>query len=236
VQLIRERLERVLAPRVATSVIFDALDRWDGGIPGTAEEVLEMVRGPLGAILLERLGPDESDAVVADLESRLRGPALEPDEVFVEIDVEEELDDSRTALMTSVPHPVSVLVAGSAPAFGELLVASLGEARVHVHGADDEPSLRHATFSANPLIVVVDATTPPEIAPSALAAAIRGLPDATLAVVWGEETPYGRETRARVESLGAEALYLPRREGIGPLLDLVLSRHRRASTVPPPQL
>ncbi|MCZ7678542.1 MAG: hypothetical protein M5U28_07110 [Sandaracinaceae bacterium] len=103
---------------------------------------------------------------------------------------------------------------------------------MHPHTASDEQSFRHATFSVTPLLAIVDCAAP-AIGARELTAALRGLPDRTLAVVWGEETSYGRELRARLQSAGARALFLDRAEGNGPLLDLVLSRFKRASSMPP---
>lgn len=246
VQRLRAGLESALSPAVATAVLFDALDRWDRGIPADEAELRDLLHGPLSAILEERFGADRRDGLIAEVEARLdplaraEGPTdtTEDDALELEIDLDESEDDvddgARTAQMMAVPHPVSVLVVGRAEAFGERVLAAVGRERARVHTADDERSLRHATFSANPLIVVVDASAPPDIRPPELATALRGLPDATLAVVWAEDTEYGRETRLRVEHAGADVLFLPRTEGIDPLLDLILSRFARAGTIPPP--
>lgn len=229
VQLVREALEGALAPAVATRVLFDALDRSGRGVPASPEEVLELVRGPLAAILEHRLGTDASDELVRSIEARVGALAGE-----VEVDVElDEEDESRTSQMAAVPYPVSVVVVSASDELAARLLAAIGEARVHPHTARDEQGFRHATFSMSPLLAIVDCAHP-SIGARALAAALRGLPDRTLAVVWGEETPYGRDLRARLEADGARALFLDRAEGNGPLLDLVLSRFKRPSTIPPP--
>lgn len=228
VQIVREILEGALAPSLATAVLFDALDRWGRAIPVDSGEVLELVHGPLGAILAERLGPSERDALVRAIEERLATPGAE---LELEIDLE-ETEETRTTQMAAVPHPVSVLVASAAEGFAKRLLTAIGEERVYPHTVGDEASMRHATFSVSPLVAVVDASAPPDIRAPALAAALRGLPDRTLAMVWGEDTPYGRELRARLD--GSRVLFLARAEGIEPLLDVVLSRFERLSSAPPP--
>jgi len=248
VQLVREVLEGALAPAVATSVLFEALDRWDRGIPANAGEVLELVRGPLSDALRSKLDEAAAGELTATLEARLAHGAahsavLEPEvDLEVEIDLEDDLvspfvDEDQelttTTQMSAVSHPVSVLVVSGDRQFGARFTATLGEDRVHTLTVEDESALRHATFSANPQIVVVDATAPPRIPPAELAAALRNLPDATLPVLWALETEYGRSTRELARE--SRTLFLERREGIEPLLDLILSRFRkRTSSLPPP--
>lgn len=231
VQLVREVLDSALAPSLATAVLFDALDRWGRGVPSSSDEMLELVRGPLAAILAQRLGAESRDQIVSSISERLialdGAGALELD-----IDLEDG-DDSRTSQMAAVPHPVSVVVVSASDEFAGRLLTAIGDERVYPHTVSDEAAFRHATFSASPLLAIVDGAAPPSISAAALVAALRSLPDRTLAIVWGDETPYGREVRARIESAGDDALFLARSEGIEPLLDLVLSRFERASSLPP---
>lgn len=235
VELVRESLEGIFEPTVATSVLFTALSTWGKGVPENADEVLELVRGPLKDLLYERLG-GRAEGALERLEEQLLQIAASDVGLEVELDLEgDEAEEAMTAQMLSVNEPVSVLILAADPRFGERLTASIGFERVHAFTVTSVAELRHATFSANPLIVVVDAARPPAEPPPDVANAIRALPDATLAVVWGEETSYGREVRVRIEQGGADALFLDRVEGIGPLLDLVLSRYEPDS-IPPPKI
>jgi hypothetical protein len=115
------------------------------------------------------------------------------------------------------------------------MLLAIGDERVYVSSVQDEGALRHATFSTNPMIVVVDAERPPSIEPHALAAALNGLPDATLSVVFAASTEYGRTVRAHLPD-GASTLFIERADGVEPLHDLVLSRHKSATVPPPPGL
>ncbi len=221
VQWVRECLEGALAPAVATGVLFDALDRF-GAVPADSEQVLAMVRGPLRELVGDRLGAD-GDALLEDIEAHLV-------ELTGELEVEIDLDDADEAFtkqMASVPHPVVVLVVSAERSFADRLLAAIGDERVYPHTVSDEAAFRHAMFSMSPLIAVLDSVRPPEATPSTLAAALRGLPDQTLPVVWAADAELGQDLHGR---LGHErVLFFDRREGIEPLLDLVLSRFAQTS-------
>lgn len=234
VQLVRETLEEVLAPAVATAVLFDAIERWGHGVPSEPAHVVDLVEGPLTLILAGALGEARAAELRRTIVERLAGGA--DDEMDLDIDVTESLeDDARTMEITKVPHPVSVLVVGADDGFAARMLAAIGPERLYVHTVHDEPAFRHATFSATPLIVVVDATHP-AVRPPELAAAVRQLPDAIQTVVWGAETSYGHELRARHADADGPVMFIDRSDGIEPLLDLVLSRFKRTSTIPPPRL
>lgn len=238
VQLVRESLEGILEPTVATAVLFDALSRWGKGVPSSVGDVLELVRGPLTALLHARLGPEASRTTLAALEEQLlQIEALEGD-LEVEIDFDDEDDDAAmTVQMVAVAHPVSVLVVADGGDFGARLTAAIGAERVYAHVANDVAALRHAVFSASPLIVVIDCAHPIGETAATIGQAIRRLPDAMLSVIWGEETPLGQGLRAEVGDLKTACLFLDSQGGIEPLHDLILSRfQRRQSTLPPPGL
>jgi hypothetical protein len=239
VQLVRETLESVLAPGVATATLFEALDAWGRGVPADVEQVLELVRGPLATLLRGRLGDDPANELLQAIEERLasrepEGGAEDIDE-SVELDVEMPEDSvEATSQLAAFALPVSVLVVSASESFAQRLITVLGDDRVYPHTVSDEAAFRHATFSALPLIAVVDCLKPPAIRPPALAKALRGLPKQTVAVVWAAENDYGREARVRIGQSDRDVVFLDRKEGIEPLLDLVLSRFKRLSTVPPP--
>ena len=241
VQLVRETLEGIVEASVATSVLFESLSRWGRGVPEGPEQVLELVRGPLTELLEVRLG-GEAGPALAPLVAQLEAIALgNPDEDEMDFDVEIDLDDEEpengamTAQMMAVTSPVIVLVVAGYPQFAHRLTAAIGIERVHAVTVGDVAELRHATFSTNPQIVVVDAAQPAAVRAAEMARALKALPDATISFVWGEETQYGLELRVRLEQLESRALFLDRHEGIEPLLDLIISRFR-TSTIPPPMI
>ncbi len=228
VQWVREVLEGAMAPQMATAVLFEALER--SGVPEELDVLLAMVRGPLSELLDARLGPAHREAIVETIERRLGAGELELD-----VELADELEDeSRTAQMDAVPHPVAVLVASADEAFAGRLLACLGDDRVYPHTVGDEAAFRHAAFSMSPLVAVIDAANPAAVPVAVLAAAVRALPDRTLPVVWDAGSDYARQLRAKLEGSERTTLFLDRSEGVEPLLDLVLCRFKSASSTPPP--
>lgn len=231
-QIVRDVLAAV-GPEASTA-LFDALERAGGDPPGTRAEVVEIVRAHLAVALAAR-GVAQAPALIAEIIARIEAsPAVPDDAVDVDVDVE-DFEEGKTTQMTAVPHPVSVLVASASESFANRLLAVLGEDRVYPFTVADETALRHATFSAAPLVLVVDATAPPAIDAGAMASAMRGLPRQTTPVVWSQDTDYGRALRGKLEQHHTQALFLSRTEGIEPLLDVVLSRRKQSSSFPPPK-
>lgn len=229
VQKVRTALESALPASIATSVLFEALSAWNRGIPADAEELLELVRGPLAAALARKIGA-RADAIIAAIEGELVGK----DELEVEVTLDSMEGDALadTAQMRAVAHPVSVLVVSASEEFAERIDAALGRERVQARTVSTIDAMRHASFSAIPVFVVVDATSLGAIAERDLAKALEGLPDATLGVVWGTDTSAGRDLRSRLERDDNRVILLSRSDGIEPLLDLVLSRFSRRGSLP----
>ena len=225
IHVVREVLEGALPSELATAMIFRALRDVDP-LPRDREGVLAMCRGPLAEALTARVGPGVTEEILARIEQVLvRGDRTGTD-VPLEIDVDLDDDVDRTLMMPVVfSAPVSVLVVSSKFRFAERLVASLGDERVYVTSAMSERELRKSVFTAQPLLVVVDGTAVPAISDELLAQCMRDLPDNALGVVWGDDTPYGRSVLQMLQSAKTTSVGIDEGEGIGPLLDLVLSRY-----------
>jgi hypothetical protein len=224
--LLREVLENIVAPQTATALLFDALERSGRGPPSTLEDARTFAQNALADAIRGRVRPDEASQIIR-LIDEFFARAIENDGLAIEVDVTEtgEHDDpSATAQMAVVQKPVPVVVFEATGAFAERLTACLGEDRVFAVVTVDETSLRKAVFCYAPLVLVVDGVSPPpDVDPLALAAVLRGLPHASLPVLWGSETRWGRELLEVVEPAGVKLVTLDRREGIEPLLDLVLA-------------
>ena len=232
--MVREVLEGVLTPEVATSVMFAALQRHGGKVPHSTEEVLALVRGPMRDVLGERVADDIRDDMVGRLERVLAGEAEAADfSIDIEVDEMAEGEPSVTATMPIVwKEPVSVVVLASGDTFGERLEASLGAARVHITRVTSVPQLRHATFSKAPLLVFVDASDPIDVEPLELARALHDLPANMVSVVWAADLRFGFELEPALASVGASPVRIELRDGFEPLLDLILARYK-ADTIPP---
>jgi hypothetical protein len=230
-------LEGALPATIATSVLFEALSAWDRGIPADAAELLAFTRGPLSEILTRRVGA-RAEAIVGAIVLSI--DELEGGELEIEVTIASAEGDARadladtaladTAQMRAVAHPVSVLVVSAGADFADRVDAALGPERVQTRTVSTIEAMRHASFSAIPVFVVVDATSLGSIPARDLAKALLGLPDATLGVVWGTDTSAGRDLNARLD--GGKVVLLSRSEGIEPLLDLVLSRFTRTNRLP----
>lgn len=227
VHVVREVLEGALPPEVATAAMFAALARWEGGVPSTREDVLDLCHGPLSEILLRRVG----DVVTGELMGRLDRVLIHGDrtgtDIPLDIDVELDGEPSITITMPIVwREPVSVLIVSGRSTFAARLEASLGAARIHTTLGATAHDIRRATFAEAPLIALVDCVAAPAMQPEELAVALKGLPDQVLVVVWGEEEAYAAQLATHLDVAGVEGIRLARGEGIGPLLDLILSRYK----------
>jgi hypothetical protein len=223
--LLREALEGVVAPEVATAVLYDALELAGRKPPSTVEEVRAFVDGALAEAVKRRLGPDDALSIVKHIGGLFSAQGEEP--VSIDVDVDSFGDERpATGQMAVVHDPVPVVVLAASPIFAERLSATLGVERVKSVAARDEASLRRAIATHAPLIVLVDGTDPSSIDPGALRATLSGLPQSALAVIWGSETPWSQSLVPALEADEARFVTLERREGIEPLLDTVLARYR----------
>jgi len=240
VQLVRETLEGIVEPAVATSVLFESLSRWGKGVPEGAEEVLALVRGPLAELLEARIGPQARGAL-ATLEAQLSDLA-QPEGMDVDVEIDLDVDepgddpDEMTAQMAAVQVPVKVLVMAGYGQFAHRLNAAIGSERCHAVTVSSVEELTRTVFRLSPQIVVIDASQPAAIRTLELSNAIKGLPDAMLSFVWSADSHYGRDLRSQLLQTDCDTMFLDRDEGIEPLLDLVLSRFKTTTLPPPPDL
>jgi hypothetical protein len=217
--VVREALAEQLGRERGHGVLFRALDARAGVIPHSAQEWTTFIRGALRAALAEREGID-ADAVVAAIEGALGGQHA----VEIAVDIDSGEPSETLAMPTSRNKPVSLLTVAATEALAMRLVVVVGLDRVRPMWVSDEAALRKATFAAQPLLVLVDGSDPPAIAPEALASALRGMPDTVVRVLWASDLPGARPFAAAFASAGVDATPLDKREGVEPLLDLILSR------------
>jgi hypothetical protein len=229
--LLREALEGVVAPETATSLLFEALELHGKTPPSTLEETRAFAESSLAEAVKRKVRAEDASQIIKQID-KLFERAIEGDGVAVDVEVEPESWDegnpAATTQMAVVKKPVPVVVLGATGIFAERLVACLGEDRVRAVPATDEASLRKAVFAYSPLIVLVDGIAPVAIEPAKLAAALHGLPDSALPVLWGSESAWSRSAVSALEAADLEIVTLDRSEGIEPLLDLVLARFRGA--------
>jgi hypothetical protein len=229
-RLVRESLEAVVAPTVASSVVFEALEATGGRIPEGAEGAIVLVDGALRKALAKRLGED-ADAIVDDLVRTLRAlapkrpppiPSAAPDPRQQR---RRDLDVTREVVLDD--RPVIVAVVAGNEDFCDRLQASLGAARVTALPAATIDKLGEVINIGAPQIVLIDAADFAAIEPEDLAKLLEALPLSTVRAIWGADLPYGASLLRAMIARKIPATPFDRREGIDPLLDLV--RSRRAS-------
>lgn len=225
-RLVREKLESVLAPALASSVLFEALADGDGRPPSTGEGTLAFVKGPLARVLARKIRGETGTVIVKDLTEMLEaivGPQLTPvspahrNKVVRDMDVTFEITRDKGA--------VPVLVLASQDALAARLEAALGPGRISTRTVSTkhelEGQLKKTSFAK---ILLVDAIEFPSIEPVALAALLQSSPPGTIHAIWGADLAYGSVLLGELLEKRVPATPLDRREGIEPLLDLVRSR------------
>ncbi len=226
--LIREALEGVLAPELATAILFDALALAPVA-PSSLHEARSFVSGPLSEVVGRRVRPSEITQVIRLMQGAIDS-AIDRDGVDVDIDFDPTASSSgvqstETQQMSTIARPVPVVVFAVTGLFAERLELCLGEDRVYTVTVGDAAALRKSLFAQSPLLVVVDATASEHVEPERVLEVLRGIPDNVVPVLWGGETKWG----ARLLALAPgrpQLVTLERSEGIEPLCDLILSRFR----------
>lgn len=227
--LLREALEGVVAPEVATALIYDALELSGQRPPKSLEETRTFAEHALAEAIRRKVRADQASEILHTIDE-LFARAIDGDGVAVDVEIDheawDESDPTATTQMAVVQKPVPVIVLGAGDTFAEKLVVCLGEDRVHTIAVGDEATFRKAVFAYSPLIVLIDGTSPAAVEPRTLTAMLRGVPVSAMPVLWGAESGWSRAVLPGLESAGVPLVTLTRDEGIEPLLDLVLARFR----------
>lgn len=219
IRLIRETVEGVLHPATASSVLFDAMQE-AGGVPGSPEDVLALVRGPLMRRLVERLGEETAQSLLDQLELMLRAISAAPKPTRRRPSRHD--DTTRSVELSSETLPVYVL-AGSR-AFADKLAAALGPHVMSAVLATDDAMLAERLDTIAPAFVLLDGSDFPAIEPGALASRLAGVAADVVKAVWGADLPYGMAALAAAQEQGLALTPFDRREGIEPLMDMIRSR------------
>lgn len=223
---IREALESVLERAEAARVMLDALGRWGPRVPSDVAEIAAFVEGPLTAAL-EGHADDAAmvqllvrvDEILATAAAPTRQHRVEPE---ILIDVEGEWPDERTAdLPLAIGAPVPVLVVAGGPGLASRLRTALGIEQIAVVTRGEREGIARA-LEGDPLLVVVDATDVPRVAPEELLEVLGT--GAAVCAVWGIDLPYGRRFAELCERARRPHVAVGIADGMETLLDLVTSR------------
>ena len=215
--LIREALEGLLEPRVASHVLFEALER--GGIeslPSDASLLIGFVEGPLRAATAERAG----EATAADIVERLTSVLQKA------VVMDAAPDVSRTVEVPLGAGPVRVMVMGRGSSLAVRLRAALGGDRVAIGASTATPAAEHMVGTLRPEIIILDAVDPIQDAVEDVAAFLARVPAKTTRLVWGREQPWASRLADALDQATVPYTPVDRRDGVEPLLDLIRSRPR----------
>jgi len=218
--VIRESLEGMLAPAVASKVIFEALEPF-GGDPPSGEGLARFVENELQASLQARAGHEVARDITSRISSVLgllvpgkggSGP-LAPWQ-------------RQTAEVSLVNGCVRVAVISATSGMDRRLQAALGD-KVMPLGVRRLSRLQVVATDRRPQIVLIDGADPPPDRAVDLIGPLRLLSKEALVVVFGSHEPWAQQAVKTIEAMGVGAptlVELDRREGVDPLLDLIRSR------------
>jgi len=222
--VVREALEGVLSPTLATTLLFEALERWGAAPPETLEQVRAFAMGALDTAVRRRMLVDEADDIRERLErlfAHAPKAASRDDEPTLKIPIKEI---GATQEMLVAPQRVPVVLLASGTELADRLSSSLGRDRVAVFPVSTAETFTKALSVVEAPIVLIDATHAPLLDAYTARIALRALRAGTTLVIWGSETLFGQQLAVMLEGGGPTPVELMTREGTSPLFDLVLSR------------
>jgi hypothetical protein len=212
--VVREVLEGMLAPEVAASVLFAALDR-AGDEPVGHSEWSRFAAGPLREALAARLGPDAADQVASQVRAILGTPPPP----------RPRRSDFPTAPFPTGSGPTRALVLAASGQLARRLKAALGPAVVPLV-LGEVARIHTLALEFHPSLVILDLTDPPTERLAELPTFASRLDPGVLVLVFDEGTPLGKGMAKALEDTGRRTAIVDRREDVGPLVDLVRASQR----------
>jgi hypothetical protein len=222
---LRDILEGALSRADAAAVLFAALGRHGPRIPSDVVELAGFVHGPLELELETRITPRALASLMQRIDDLLATADAPTADHAIPIDIEEPArwsEEPSTAPVRAVEGPVPVLVIARSSSLASRLRMALGDHAIDVEARGDAPGIERALGVA-PALAVVDARDPGNTSVDALAdVLVRAR--ATTTIIWGSDSPYGREVMEAARKRGGELAGVATTEGLGAIFDLVISR------------
>ncbi len=207
---LREGLEGVVAPRIASSLLFDALD--DAGLaepPEAPDALLSFTNGALRTRLIDTVGETTTDLILTQVGLMLASV------LGADPDAHDRPSRAPTLRQSVEEGPVRVLVVSSSTQLAKRLRMALGPENVSAMHAADPESVSEMVERLLPPIVLIDATT---TLPYSLMTLASQLHDSQALVL-----VFGDEVAEAVKDAIEDAILLPPRNS-ELLIDYVLSR------------
>ena len=222
--MVREALEGVVSPTLATRLLFDSLETWGPMPPMTLADVRVFAGTVLDAAVRRCLLEDEADEIQIRIERlflRVPRPSRD-DEPTAKTPLLDRGGATQEMLVARGPVPVVVLAQGRELA--DRLTVSLGSDRVIAVPVSNDIMLAEAMRVSGAMLVVIDATSPATVDDPVLGWTLRTIRVGASVVIWGDDTIVGREIADSLHRAGTISVGLAQREGTAPLLDLVRAR------------
>lgn len=200
-------------------IVTEATVDWAGRDLYTRADQLTFVDGPLAGAISRALSPQSALRAL-----RTIGSAVAVESATDRATPVYAIDNRITGrIPVAMDRRVPVLVVAHSDATANRLNVLLGEERARVECAHDKLTFV-AGLAEHPQVIVIDATDAPALGPEQIMAFIeRGLPHAFW-VVWGKERDLGRALEPRLRVHAQPHVILSESDGLGPILDVVLSR------------
>ncbi len=204
--VVREVLEGMLAPDLAQSLLFAALDSIQVE-PRGRDGWLAFAEGPLYREIDRKVGAHLATEVLDQLTAILGRPTPPP-----------QRDSSTTNEYDRREGPTRVLVVASQPHLARSLKGALGPMVSAMSLAEPE-SLLDVIQAVGPAILLVDLTDELTMSSAILRAGVIVLPPKSIVLLWDEGTEAGETLRTELRGCGRPVAWVDRREGVQPLLD-----------------
>lgn len=210
-------------------IVTEATVDWAGRDLETSSDQLSFVDGPLANAVSRALSPQDALRALrtigsaAALEAAGRD-AAHPGSASDRSTPVYAVDDRVTGpVPIASDRQVPVLVIAQSDATANRLSVLLGEERARVEIASDKLTFV-AGLAEHPKVVVIDATDPTPLSTEQIISFVgRSLPHAFW-IVWGKDRELGGELEARLRTVPQPQVHLSEADGLGPILDVVLSR------------
>lgn len=219
--LVRESLESVLEPAVASALLFEALsESGEQELPMEAEPLKGFLTNILAPKLAERLGPRMAEDAVAQLHAIINSALVRP---------QRRPSQLPTANQRVDQGPVRVLVVASTPLLANRLQAALGPEVFASYVAPTAEACSRILGGLRPPIVIIDATCDLPFPLDELVGLLRRRE--VLLLVWGADSETGERVTEVLGGPQTSTIGLRVLDGAEHLMDYVLSRSAQSEKV-----
>lgn len=225
-QVIREALEGIVQPKLASEALFEALAHYEPEELADRDAMSTLVSMHLRDALAKRVGTDAADGAIEHisqiLATILAAPAPGPqDRATLEWETHSTLEIMRGT------GPVQLVVCAANARLANHLSAAVGASRLITATVRDAYEAKIVVEGMEPEIFLFDGANLPADKPDALASSVKKASANMWIVVWSADMPEERALMSALHQRSVNVTSFDREEGVGPLIDLIRSRGRQ---------